>query len=675
MIYTDHSSGTEVNYTDVIPSASANNEDQPYITYGELFAEFCKVQDNAKKERNDKYVLSEWLSANSFAMDNPVGAEFYGLFESTLNRFSDNLAQRKSGKTAQNCIGVLRKIQATYLQMLEHHGLPYGFLDAVHEAMRRKGLSDADIHNNVGRIPWNWVRGKCLPQHNKSMGRLHQLEDYLDLPRNLLANKLWAPVSQVYDLSDDIPYRRYLDQVKTIEYRLTKAQMPASLRQSMERLYVHKRTQDHLLPDGSVVTLAPREIWSSDASQNKQEFSLLSFYGFLALPKKPVGTNPDWLNSLRYGLGLDPATFRITMLVQLEYLFPYMQYCELRSFDRDHFLQYEESVKSVQSQQAKRNTIRKSLPEVFLNTFLGLSNNLLNAPHSFFRLNPDIGLELTPPVERKDWSAWCDARQAELRTITTAARKKVKKNKRSNKEVLGSMLREENPTAPYHAMVEAMKRDIHHGLAPLAQAAQWRDLTIISLMLFDPLRAKNITWLDIDKHIVKVNDTYEMHINRSEFKNHIHTHAEDRHRVLPPDVAENLRQWLTVYRPRCVGHDQSNAVFINVVPGGPDKKKMETTGLKETEVTDRFRMTPVHLRRVFVKYTTLYLGVGVGPHALRNLLATTIAKIGGTPAQVKAILNDSEAVANAIYKDVQNIDQMDALNNLYATSKTKVNQK
>lgn len=641
------------------------------VTYEKVLAEFHREPVSEATAKADKSSLSAWLEYLGEAWSSAVGPEFHTEFEVTLNRFMDKLGKKgRAQKTVQNMASRLKGLHQAYLSLAAVQPLPTGFLETVQERMRLKGTTLADVHRDVGHSAYDWARGKCLPRKRDMIPLVHRFETYLGLPKDTLFDKLWNTKKvKVFELDTDIPYRRYLNQVKLEKFRLAKDALPAALLDSINTLFAHKAQQDHMLPSGELVSLKGNQIWSSSKSADKQWNSLSSFYGFLALPKQPLGSKSTWLESLRYGQGLDPSAFRLTMLVQIAYVFPYMQYAELRSFDKEHYLAFEASQQDKSTVSPSQTTLRKSLSESFLNTFLGLSNNLLNSKSSFFRLHPEFGQELSPSVPPEQWNAWCDARQAELASLTKSARRKVRTGKRSNKEVMGDLLRQKNPAAIYHQLIASMQRDLPPDATPVTQAAHWRDLTIVAFMLFDPLRAKNICLLDLGKHLIKQpSGKWRLRIARGEFKNSIHAHAEERDRLIPDDIGVLLDKWVNVYRPHCHGHDKTKAFFINTVLRTP---RQNDTRERWTEVVsgDYSRMTPVHLRRCFVVHTKDYLGVGVGPHAMRNLMATTIAKIGGTPSQIKAILNDSEAVANSIYKDVHNSDEMDALDVLYETTK------
>jgi transposase InsO family protein len=150
-------------------------------------------------------------------------------------------------------------------------------------------------------------------------------------------------------------------------------------------------------------------------------------------------------------------------------------------------------------------------------------------------------------------------------------------------------------------------------------------------------------------------------ISSHEFKNHIFGHAEDRYRVLPVQVNQDMRNWLEV-RSLVPGSDKTDAVFTCVA------KQRRSTAERFDNHPDAARLKLPTLYNILDKYSRAYLGLSLGTHFFRTLLATTVAR-HGTPTQVKAILNDSEEIAMKVYRDVRNADEFKALDSIYDISR------
>ena len=183
---------------------------------------------------------------------------------------------------------------------------------------------------------------------------------------------------------------------------------------------------------------------------------------------------------------------------------------------------------------------------------------------------------------------------------------------------------------------------------------------MLELLLFDPLRVKNIRLLKMGQHIYEKDGKVWVHIRASEFKNFIHGHAETKLRALPDNVAETMRTWLNVYRPKSAGAGKSNWVFMRTMPYR-GKKAMD----------DIYALSGGQLSKIIGDVTEKYFGLRIGPHAIRNIVSSTVARHGGSPTQLKAILNDSEAVAMTIYRDIKNEDEFKKLDDIYALTSKK----
>ena len=607
-------------------------------TYQDLIELAVRDCDEAQTKQK-RWGIGKWFESTGLGPNDQVGDEFGNEFEAEISKMRNSLTQKNSPKYAGNIASIVRGCRALYVRELNHAGLPNSFRDLILFGLKKTGKSITSIKKHVSHTALNWAKGANGPKARSSPNLIRKLEDYLELPKgSLLARlpKAGSPGTLVDDLAKDIPYRRYVDIVSKLKYLVKLEDLHPDLQKAIGDFVVHKKQKRHLLSDGPVA-LEPTKTWNSESTVNIGTDRLRSFFGYLSLPKatKPLD-QLTWEEKIQCGLGLPVKSLKFTMLVDKEYLFEYMQFCELRSFDKEHFLAEEERKTLGISGEVKAKTI----PETF-SIFLGMVNNLVNAKFSFLVLHREFAKEVDVPLE--EWEMWLKDRHKEIRLLANVSKKGTGFQKRSSKEVCDTLLRREVPIDALTKMLAQMRKDVP--IARQFKATHLRAIAIISFLLFDPLRSKNIRGLILEKHIRRDKEGRLVEeISKSEMKNFIHGHAEDRYRVLPRVVVEDINNWLEV------------------------RKTIRTSGTIEVlfcTIEDRSAIFNLrNFYRIVSDVTKRYLGLGIGPHAFRLLTGQTVGK-HGTPQQVKALLNDSEAVAMDAYRDARNEDEFKALDHLY----------
>lgn len=623
---------------------SANPSAAPsQLTYSQLrenFLSFCPT-DSAK--RTASMAINKWLTFIKKALPDPIGTELEFDFESSLVSFRNKMGMSLlSDKTASNVAALIRSFRTQYLYLLNGSDLPPLLADAIKAALLKKKMTPHSLRAHFPESVYHWAVGNTTPKRNSSLAVMHKLEQFLDLPPDSLVVRAHKVPVKVHDLSKDIPWRRYMSVIRKNLYRLKEEDLPIELSNSINDLVAFKRMSVHMLPNGNIISLKAKDCWNSESTIEIRKDGFLSFFGFLVLPKSPTGTKPlTWEDSLKYGLGLNIKNLRFTMLLDINYLFAYVQYAQLRTYDKTTF---EAQLNGTSS----GVTPHKTLSTATLG-FIVSVNNLINKSHSFLRVNPIYAKEVG--VEYSQWNTWLDEKHTAVLGIARHVNNRVEHGKRSNKEVVQELLRMANPMEIIFKMLAQMRAELPPLTAPMWRAAALRDIAMISLLTFDPLRLRNFTTLEIGKHIKEdKNGRFTLEIRDVEYKNYIYGHAEDRMRVLPPQVEADFRAWLAV-RSQIVKHNETALLFTAV------QKKTAGKGTK-------FLLSRNTYYEIMSKNSTKYLGLHIGAHAFRTLMATTVAK-NGTPQQVKAILNDSEAIAMNIYRDERNADQFTALDDIY----------
>ena len=642
------------------------SSDLATLDYEELLTEYHRTHPNENKyARTDRYALKNWLLQINKDFSSKIGTEFAWEFSKRLNTFGNRNKNSKLGpKTRKNLASRLNILHLFYLELLSPGGIPDGFFDALEYCVRRAGLTKLAIYSEVA-CAGHWFKRRRTPNTElpSTVAGIRKIEEMLNLKPDTLLSRATRPMSSVQlpRLEVDLPYRRYAGVMQHTTYAIMFRNMNPVLQSELNELIEHKKLSEHVLPDGDIAVLKAKQVWNTPDTIDQRMQLFTKFFGFLSMPKvNPLPT--DWFQAVHCGLGLPPESLRLRMLVNKDNLFGFMKYTQLRSFDRDHFIEYEQQTKAMSAGELESYTpitARKTVPASFL-VLARAASNLVNRPYSFLRIRPEMGLLMDPPVPESEWEAWCLKAHAGIRSVIRAAEKLVQYNKRSNKEVVADILREENPSQVYHALIQRMKDDMPPDLNPSGQARLWQEITMLELLLYDPLRVKNIRLLKMGQHIYEKDGKVWMHIRASEFKNFIHGHAETRLRPLPDNVAETMRTWLNVYRPKLAGADKSSWVFMRTMPYRGQKHRDDNHVLSSPE-----------LSKIIGDVTEKYFGLRIGPHAIRNIVSSTVARHGGSPTQIKAILNDSEAVAMAVYRDIKNEDEFKKLDDIYALTSKK----
>jgi hypothetical protein len=641
----------EIEWGKDVSAGALDSPVQVLLTYQQLLNLFLAGSEGPTKAVR-LWAFNKWIDFVGTGPTEQPGAELAVDFENTLTRVRNEMAETKASRTAANFSSCIRMMQGVYVRHQQTAELPLNFLEAIRLRLKVLGLKP----NSLRKAGWassvyTWCLGTSEPNNSKkALNNLYQLEEFLQLPKNSLVERcpnLSHVATPVRRLNSDVPYRRYASIVSAHRIVLLLKDTPEPLRAALDAIVIHKQRDDHELPNGDYAALNPAEYWSSDATVGLVLERFGRFFGFLSAPKatKPLKDLP-WEEQIDCGLGIPKDELRITMLCNKDYLRAYLEFSQLRTFDEAAFL-YEEARQSGRVSLGPVPT-RKTLP-VSVIAFLQSSKNLVGKPTSFFRLHPEYSNEVGVPSEQ--WTSWCVSRHDEMKKIVVQAEKKVQKGKRSTEGLVKELLREKNPVEAIYEMLKAMRETIPSHLKPVKKLLHFRNIAIFSFLLFDPIRLKNLHQLELGTNIFQNEEgQWIFALDARLTKNFKHGHAEDRYRVIPPDVAQDLVNWIELRRT-LPGIDQTTQLFVRGMLGGRNS-------------THSYVSTPQTITQAIKKCTGTYLGLSIGPHVMRHLEATTIGRYG-TPKQVKAILNDSMAVAMDVYDHARNVDEMDGLDNLY----------
>jgi integrase/recombinase XerD len=148
---------------------------------------------------------------------------------------------------------------------------------------------------------------------------------------------------------------------------------------------------------------------------------------------------------------------------------------------------------------------------------------------------------------------------------------------------------------------ELMARGDNRELDPLERALLFRDGLLIALMVHRPLRISNMAAIEVDLHLRRTKGGFRLEFEATEMKS-----ARPYACVFPQALNAALERYLAEFRPRLdVAGTASSALWLGC-RGLPMKSGALVAALR--------------------RRTRLALGIELGPHILRHIVATALAE-------------------------------------------------
>lgn len=466
-----------------------------------------------------------------------------------------------------------------------------------------------------------WRNGSRLNARTAPM--LKRLENYFGLERDVLADLSGLrPVVSAEGLRTvpaPIEYRERQKLEKRLYFRLN--DVSDELRSQWRDFMVHKT---EMLP---FLERQPTGVWKRSRITDRRESERL-WYCFLdgdyvataSLTWSHIASYLGWLSLPKMNGGAELPLESVQSLVWLlvpKYLNAYVQWYVKRSADKVHggVIQFVKIVRSL------------SHPTT---GYLTQSPQLANSA-------PAIGA-IT------DWAEFCgQARGWAVKTVKTISRKEG--SSRNPIEPISAVLELPIPMDAVSAMIQRMKVE-YPATGGVYEAIASRDLVLIKLLASNPLRAKNLKLLtykpDNSGQLYKTEQgEWRIHISKEHFKNQ-NGAAKHRDYDMPIDKSAwgDIERYIRVFRLQLPFANTLDYVFLPSFSGevaGPWE------GLNRRVET----LTREYLLRC----------PGVGPHAFRYIMGTSILKASpndwGTAALV---LHDKEETVKKHYAHLRSSD-------------------
>ena len=211
-------------------------------------------------------------------------------------------------------------------------------------------------------------------------------------------------------------------------------------------------------------------------------------------------------------------------------------------------------------------------------------------------------------------------------------------------------------------MVERMRRDRPVGKCKKTEAVWARDIFVVKLLLSNPIRLRNLAclkWYGIKGYKGSTDDgvlyqrdngSWWIHIPKRLLKNRGSTTSiRDYHAPVHPSVWCDLERYLFIHRPVLLREPTDLVILTKSL--GP---KSAATGLADTS-----HRPYTEIGRTIFRHTRRYLwkSDGIGPHAFRHIVATSILKADGGDIKTAAkVLNDKETTVEKHYSGLRSAD-------------------
>jgi len=272
---------------------------------------------------------------------------------------------------------------------------------------------------------------------------------------------------------------------------------------------------------------------------------------------------------------------------------------------------------------------------------LGYIASLVRPEEGYLRQSPDLQATLPEAYRTRDWQELCDETFKLTQELTASYQDEIKVTRDSFAPIM-HILQMPQPMDAIADMVQRMRAD--RPVAEPHKEAVWsRDLVLIKLLASNPLRMRNLahlTW--------RADNTGELHqqedgswwikIHKSRFKNT--KGAAGSREFYECQVNQSawtdIERYLRTYRPQLM-LNPTDLFFLST-----------KTGAHKSD--DAVPWADLSKRVSYLTAKYLYRCAGIGAHAFRHIVATSILKASGGDFRTAAlVLHDRVATVEKHY--------------------------
>lgn len=607
------------------------------ISYAQLsnrYDEYLRTLEKSKQDiKNSRSALSAWIRCFNLTGHSYVSDELTVLFEKRISDYIDY--QEKLGispSTYRSRISHLRALKIYYLNELENTFLPPAFHERLSFFVKSQGYSCSGfwrcyLQSAISKKTFIlWCTGKKHPS-NSRISVVESVEKYLDLKTGVLTEALVRSTTHSH-LRTAAPVQSSAASER-FKQNLKKPYVVLSARLEAELLKLEKFKTEPILEDG-LHRLTGAE-WTriegtllTSAQVNKNQ--LKSFFGYLCLPKDSA--DPELRGQ---GMSADELSFA---------------HLTDKSFVESYITKFKK---------ARAGGIYHGGSLRFLQSVC----SLLHERGGYITQTPRLAAEIGLKVDAAEWKKRCAETHQRLRLVI----KQIENAKAAGSPEFGkgrdstfpikNLLKLPRPLEPVTEMVQRMLIDSRKlPETSLERAILFRNALLVALLQANPLRARHYSIMEFDKHLVREPDSsWWIEFGKNEFKNRRFLKGDYRVQVMP-EIWQMIDEYRSCYRPRILGADVSNYVFVRI--------------RKKDKNSPHRRMTAMNLSYTVFEQTRLYLpeSPGFRCHAVRHLVASDIIKanpgVGFFLASI--VLHDSLKMVENTYAHLRTSDYFQPYN-------------
>lgn len=598
------------------------------LTYNELFDAYQQrslfENLNPQTSANRAVALRKFLEANFLSFNDVVGPEMRMDFPAAVERFTSKLtAEGKSARAISNTMSLLRTWKAMVVESdtiaAQQAGEDNAFILNLKNLLREQ--NGALVARQAG-VPLDMLRGWLLGKRPRgsNVKYITRLEKFFAIEHNFLvllsgAKVPGTRVESVGGETKPIQYRNILGELTRVEFCI-KPPSDSPLRTQWEKLLeyktnarnIKKRTRRGKWRISPCPLLVPSESnwWSFLPVRNAGQIELRE----VASARIAGAKVSAYLGWLRLGPEAGGPGIPSTDVETLAWL-AHPGYIE----------QYLDWTKARVGARNKGAT-----------QFLAFIASLVRPSTGYLWQCPELVDTLPESQQVAEWHAMCQQTFDVVQELTAAYDDELEVTRDSFEPIM-HILQLNQPMDAIADMVQRMRAD--RPIAnPRAEAIWARDIVLIKLLASNPLRLRNLAHLswrsdNTGELHQREDESWWLKISKTKFKNAKGAAGDREHYEcqVNPAAWRDIEKYLAVHRPRLL---QANTdLFFLTANAGPLGRKNDG---KPTPWNDLGR----RVKELTSRY--LYKCAGIGCHAFRHIVATSILKAPGGDFKTAALV-------------------------------------